>query len=66
MKITAIKAILVSYPVPKERQHRNDYGVVVKHDNVIVLVETDEGITGIGAAHGGPEAIRGDGFSLSG
>lgn len=58
MKITSVKAILLSHPVPKERQHRNDYGVVVKHDNVIVVVETDDGITGIGAAHGGPEAIK--------
>jgi L-alanine-DL-glutamate epimerase-like enolase superfamily enzyme len=58
MKITAVKAILLSHPVPKERQHRNDYGMVVKHDNVIVVVETDEGVTGIGAAHGGPEAIQ--------
>lgn len=58
MKITAIRAILLSFPVPKERQHRNDYGVVVKHDNVVVVVETDAGITGIGAAHGGPEAIK--------
>lgn len=58
MKITAVNAILLSYPVPKERQHRNDYGVVVKHDNVIVVVKTDEGITGIGAAHGAAETIK--------
>jgi D-galactarolactone cycloisomerase len=30
----------------------------VKHDNVIVKVETDAGITGFGAAHGGPEAVK--------
>ena len=59
MQITSVKVMLLSYPVPKERQHRNDYGVVVKLDNVIVRVETDEGITGIGAAHGSPEAIKG-------
>ncbi|MCC7082963.1 MAG: mandelate racemase/muconate lactonizing enzyme family protein [Burkholderiales bacterium] len=58
MKITSVKAILLSYAIPKERQHRNDYGQVVKHDNVVVKVETDAGITGIGAAHGGPEAIK--------
>ncbi len=28
----------------------------MKHDNVIVVVETDEGISGTSAAHGGPEA----------
>ncbi len=58
MKITRVRAILLSYPIPRERQWRNDYGVVVKHDNVIVVVETDEGVSGIGAAHGGPEAIK--------
>lgn len=58
MKITNVSATLLSYPIPEERRHRNDYGVVLKHDNVIVKVETDEGITGIGAAHGGPEAIK--------
>ena len=58
MKITSVKAILLSYKVPKERQHRNDYGVIQKHDNVIVKVETDEGITGIGSAHGEAEAIK--------
>jgi D-galactarolactone cycloisomerase len=58
MKITKVQAILLSYPIPPEKQWRNDYGQVVKHDNVIVKVETDEGITGFGAAHGGPEAIK--------
>jgi L-alanine-DL-glutamate epimerase-like enolase superfamily enzyme len=58
MKITKVQAMLLSYPIPPEKQWRNDYGQVVKHDNIIVQVETDEGITGLGAAHGGPEAIK--------
>ena len=58
MKITRVRTMLISYPVPKERQHRNDYGVVLKHDNVIAVVETDEGITGIGAAHAAPLAVK--------
>ena len=58
MKITRVRTILLSYPVPAEKQHRNDYGVVKKYDNVIVVVETDEGITGIGAAHAAAEVIK--------
>ena len=58
MKITRVQALLLSYPIPLEKQWRNDYGQVVKHDNVLVQVETDEGVTGLGAAHGGPEAIK--------
>lgn len=58
MKIVDVKAVLISYVVPPERRHRNDYGVIQKYDNVIVKVRTDEGITGIGAAHGGAEVIQ--------
>ena len=58
MRITDVKAIPLSYSVPEENRHRTDYGWVVKSDNVIVIVETDEGITGIGASLGQPEAIR--------
>jgi L-alanine-DL-glutamate epimerase-like enolase superfamily enzyme len=58
MKITDIRAILLSAPISPERRWRSDLGVMVKTDNVIVVVDTDEGIRGIGAAHGGPEAIK--------
>jgi len=58
MKITNIKAIPLSYSVPEEKRHRTDYGWVVKHDNVIVNVETDEGVTGIGTCLGQAEAIK--------
>ena len=58
MKITRVRAIPLSSPIPPERQWRSDYGVMVKTDNVIVAVETEEGISGIGAAHGGPEAVK--------
>lgn len=58
MKITSVRAILLSTPIPPERRWRSDLGIMMKTDNVIVVVETDEGIRGIGSAHGGAEAIK--------
>ena len=58
MKITKVEAVPLSWPVPEKSQWRSDLGVMVKSDTVIVRVETDEGITGIGSAQGGPEAIK--------
>ena len=48
MKITSVRAILLSSLIPSERRWRSDYGVMTKTDDVIVSIETDEGITGIG------------------
>lgn len=58
MKITDVRVMLLTYAIPKEKQHRTDYGWVVKHDNVIAQVETDAGITGIGPAYGEAEVIK--------
>jgi L-alanine-DL-glutamate epimerase-like enolase superfamily enzyme len=58
MKITSVRAIPLSDPIPPERQHRTDLGTKVKTDSVLVMVETDEGITGIGASLGSPEVVR--------
>jgi L-alanine-DL-glutamate epimerase-like enolase superfamily enzyme len=58
MKITKIKTIPLSYIVPEEKRHRTDFGWVVKHDNLIVKVETDEGVTGIGTCLGHLEAVK--------
>ena len=57
MKITNVRAIPMSDPIPEERQHRTDLGTKIKSDSVIVLVETDEGLTGMGASLGSPHAI---------
>ncbi|MGB1748816.1 MAG: hypothetical protein ACPHK0_03430 [Dehalococcoidia bacterium] len=57
MKITSVKAIPMSDPIPVERQHRTDLGTKVKSDNVMVLVETDEGLRGIGASLGNPAVV---------
>ncbi len=58
MKITGVRAIPMSDPVPPERQHRTDLGTKVKNDAVLVMVETDEGLTGVGASLGSPTALR--------
>ena len=51
MKIANIRAIPMSDPVPKERQHRTDLGTKVKSDAVLILVDTDDGLTGMGASY---------------
>ena len=57
MKITSVRAIPVSDPIPEERQHRTDLGTKIKSDSVIIQVETDEGLVGLGASLGSPHAI---------
>lgn len=57
MKITRVRAIPMSDPVPKERQHRTDLGTKVKSDATLILVETDKGLTGMGAALGTPPVV---------
>ena len=57
MKITGVRAIPVSDPIPEERRHRTDLGTKIKSDSVIIQVETDEGLVGLGASLGSPHAI---------
>lgn len=57
MKITRVRAVPMSDPVPRERQHRTDLGTKVKSDATLILVETDNGFTGIGAALGTPPVV---------
>lgn len=57
MKITAVRAVPLSDPVPPERQHRSDLGTKVKTDSAIIFVDTDEGLTGIGASLGNPGVV---------
>jgi L-alanine-DL-glutamate epimerase-like enolase superfamily enzyme len=57
MKIVRIRAIPMSDPVPVQRQHRTDLGTKVKSDATLVLVETDNGLTGMGAALGTPPVV---------
>jgi len=59
MKITALRAVPVSYRVPEGQNVTLGIGRAVKRDAVLVKVETDEGIVGWGEAHHGrcPGAI---------
>ena len=57
MKITRVRAIPMSDPVPLERRHRTDLGTKMKSDATLILVETDKGLTGMGAALGTPPVV---------
>jgi L-alanine-DL-glutamate epimerase-like enolase superfamily enzyme len=57
VKIMRVRAIPMSDPVPRERQHRTDLGTKVKSDATLILVETDTGLTGMGAALGTPPVV---------
>ena len=57
MKITRVSAVPMSAPVPKEKRHRTDLGTKVKSDATLIRVETDYGLTGIGAALGSPPIV---------
>jgi D-galactarolactone cycloisomerase len=58
MKITRVRVLALSDPVPKERQHRTDLGTKVKSDSTIIFVDTDNGLTGMGAALGTPAVLQ--------
>jgi D-galactarolactone cycloisomerase len=57
MQISHVRAIPMSDPVPPEQRHRTDLGTKVKSDATLILVETKEGLTGMGAALGSPPIV---------
>ena len=57
MKITNVRAIPMSDAIPPPRQHRTNLGTKVKSDAVLVMVETDAGLTGVGASRGSPMTL---------
>ncbi|MBV8868935.1 MAG: hypothetical protein JOY65_05900, partial [Acetobacteraceae bacterium] len=57
MKIVSVTATPMSAPVPEEKRHRTDLGTKVKSDATLIRVETDNGLTGIGAALGSPPIV---------
>jgi D-galactarolactone cycloisomerase len=57
MKIIRVSAIPMSAPVLVEKRHRTDLGTKVKSDATLIRVETDNGLTGIGAALGTPPIV---------
>src|SRR6266404_1480912 len=57
MKIVKVSALPMSAPVPEEKRHRTDLGTKVKSDATLIRVETDTGLTGLGAALGTPPVV---------
>lgn len=57
MHITDVRAVPLSDPVPEGKRHRTDLGTKVKTDATLVLVESDDGSTGVGASLGNPPTI---------
>ena len=58
MKITDVRVLMFSCPIPTEHQHRTDLGQAVKAEACVVEVHTDAGLRGIGPAFGSPPAVR--------
>lgn len=58
MKITNVSTMMLSAPVPAQRRWRNDAGTTTRHEAAIVVVETDQGLTGYGEAKGTPPVIK--------
>ncbi|APQ17634.1 mandelate racemase/muconate lactonizing enzyme family protein [Maribacter hydrothermalis] len=50
MKITNIEAYWLRCPIPKEKQHFSDYGLLTNFDMTLVVVTTDSGLQGFGEA----------------
>lgn len=58
MKISNVSTMLLGAPIPPERQWRSDFGQKRRLEAAIVVVETDEGITGYGEAKGSPRVVE--------
>ncbi len=50
MKITNVEAFWLRCPIPKEKQHTSDYGLLTNFDMTLVVVTTDTGLQGFGEA----------------
>jgi len=50
MKIANIEAYWLRCPIPKEKQHFSDYGLLTNFDMTLVVVTTDTGLQGFGEA----------------
>jgi L-alanine-DL-glutamate epimerase-like enolase superfamily enzyme len=48
MRIAAVTAVWLHVPIPKERQHRSDFGVIASFDTTLVTIETADGLKGHG------------------
>lgn len=50
MKIANIEAFWLRCPIPKEKQHFSDYGLLTNFDMALVVVTSDSGLQGFGEA----------------
>ena len=50
MKIANIEAFWLRCPIPKEKQHFSDYGLLTNFDMTLIVVTTDSGLKGFGEA----------------
>ena len=50
MKITNVEAFWLRCPIPKEKQHFSDYGLLTNFDMTLVVITTDSGLQGFGEA----------------
>ena len=58
MKIRDVRVMLLTAKIPEDKQYTSDLGTVVSQSAAIVIVETDEGITGYGEAKGTPIVMK--------
>jgi L-alanine-DL-glutamate epimerase-like enolase superfamily enzyme len=58
VRVSNVRVVLLSAPIPPERRWTSDFGTNTKQDLAIVVVETDEGLTGYGEAKGTPAVMR--------
>lgn len=58
MKIRDVRTMLLTAAVPKERQWTSDFGTILAFSAAIVVIETDEGITGYAEAKGSPQVMK--------
>lgn len=50
MQITNVEAFWLRCPIPKEKQHFSDYGLLTDFDMTLVVITTDSGLQGFGEA----------------
>lgn len=50
MKITNVEAFWLRSPIPKEKQHFSDYGLLTNFDMTLVVITTEDGLQGFGEA----------------
>ena len=58
MRISNVRVLLLSAPIPPEWRWTSDFGTYTKQDLAIVIVETDDGLVGFGEAKGTPVVMK--------